>query len=325
VKLKRRFLLLFLSCIMALALVACSCDGLEPGEQEEEEEEEEEETELPFQPGTYTDDADRQVDITEEPERIVSFGPGITEILFALGLGDKVVGVDDGSDYPEEAQVKPKVGGAWTPSIETVVELDPDLVLTLDSVQLISELEGLGYTYLVLDPDGIYGIIENIRLVGEVTGKAAEGERLARDMEQVIADVTGQVEGGSRPKVYFIIDAIYDPNNPFTAGSGSFIDDIINLVGGENIAADALLEWAQLSIEEVVDAEPDIIIIMTMEGGIPTITAEEMEEHIIWQQLSAVQQGDVYIIDGDLVSRPGPRVVEGLEEMASIIHPELFD
>jgi iron complex transport system substrate-binding protein len=278
-----------------------------------------------FQPGAYTDDAGRQVDITEIPEKIVSFGPAITEILFALGLGDKVVGVSAFSDYPEEAKSKPLVGDSWSPSIETVVELDPDLVLTVESVQLNSELDALGYTYLILAPADFDGIITNVRLVGEVTGKTSEGEQLASDMEKVVADITGRVEDASRPKVYFIIDASLDPNMPYTAGPGSFIDDIINLAGGENIAARAATEWALMSIEEVVDADPDIIVIMTMTGGVPTITAEEMEGHIIWQQLSAVQQGKIYIIDGDLVSRPGPRIVQGLEEMARIIHPELFD
>jgi iron complex transport system substrate-binding protein len=112
---------------------------------------------------------------------------------------------------------------------------------------------------------------------------------------------------------------------PYTAGPDSFIDGIINLAGGENIAASAATEWPQLSIEEIVDADPDIIVIQTMTGGIPTITAEELEEHIIWQQLDAVNQGRIYFIDGNLISRPGPRIMQGLEEMASIIHPEIFD
>lgn len=317
-KMKRIFLLLFLSCVTALTLVAWSCIGDTTGEQEEEEEG------LQFQPGTYTDDADREVEVTEEPERIVSFGPGITEMLFSLGLGDKVVGVDDFSDYPEEALEKAKVGNAWSPSIEAVVELEPDLVLTVDSVQFISDLESLGYTYFVLDPDDIYGIVDNIRLVGNVTGKVTEGEQLAGDIEQVIADVTGLVKDASRPKIFFIVDAT-DPNMPYTAGPDSFIDGIINMAGGENIAAGAATEWPQFSIEEIVDANPDIIVVQTMTGGIPTITAEELEEHIIWQQLDAVSQGHIYFIDGDLISRPGPRIMQGLEEMARIIHPELFD
>ena len=320
-RMKRIFLLLFLSFVLALTLITWSCVGDTTGEQEEEEEEEEG---LQFQSGTYIDDAGREVEVTEEPESIVSYGPGITEILFALGLRDRVVGVDTFSDYPEEATLKTRVGDAWTPSIETVVGLDPDLILTVESVQLNSDLEALGYTYLILSPIDFNGIIDNIRQVGQVTGKTTEGEQLASEMEQVVADITEQVEDADRPTVCFIIDAT-TLNMPWIAGPGSFIDDIINLAGGENIAASAASEWAQLSIEEIVDAEPDIIVVQTMAGGIPTVTAEELEEHIIWQQLDAVSQGYIYFIDGDLISRPGPRIVQGLEEMARIIHPEIFD
>jgi len=321
---KRILILSVVACLLLWLLVGCKQQSQEDGIPDDTGEQPDNGETQQFQPGTYTDDAGKVVDITEMPERIVSFGPAITEILFALGLGDKVVGVDDFSDYPEETLEKAKVGNAWSPSIEAVVELEPDLVLTVDSVQFISDLESLGYTYFILDPDDIYGIVENIRLVGNVTGKVIEGEQLASEMEQVVADITEQVEDASRPKVCFVIDAT-QPNMPWIAGPGSFIDDIINLAGGENIAASAATAWAQLSIEEIVDAEPDIIVVQTMIGGIPTITAEQMGEHVVWQQLTAVQADKVYIIDGDIVSRPGPRIMQGLEEMAGIIHPELFD
>ena len=276
-----------------------------------------------FQPGTFTDDTGRQVNIEEVPERIVSFGPSITEILFALGLGDKVVGVTDFCDYPPEALDKPKVGNAWSPSIESVVGLDPDLVFTVESEQFNSELEALGFTYLILDPEDFYSITDDIRLVGEVTGAVAEGEQLAEEMEEIINDVIERVQGTYKLKVLVIVDAT-DPNMPWTAGSGSFIHDIITIAGGVNIAAWVADDYVQLNIEEIVDAEPDIIVVQTMMGGTPTITAEELEEHIIWQQLDAVKQGNIYSINGDLISRPGPRIVQGLLEMARRIHPDLF-
>jgi iron complex transport system substrate-binding protein len=277
-----------------------------------------------FQPGTFTDDTGRQVSIEEIPERIVSFGPSITEILFALGLGDKVVGVTDFCDYPEEALTKPKVGNAWSPSIESVVELNPDLVFTVESKQFNSELEALGFTYVILDPEDFYSITDDVRLAGEITGAVVEGEQLAKDMEDVIDDVSERVQGADKLKVFMIVDAT-DPNMPWTAGGGSFIHDIITIAGSENIAAWVADDYVQMSIEEIVDAEPDIILIQTMMGGIPTITAEELQGHIIWQQLEAVQQGNIYFIDGDLISRPGPRIVQGLEAIARIIHPDLFD
>ena len=276
------------------------------------------------QPQSYTDDVGRQVDIAKAPQRIITFGPSIAEILFALGLDDRIVGVSDFCDYPQAAQDKPKVGNSFSPSIEKVVELEPDLVMTVEHEQFNSELEGLGITYVVLDPEDVRSILDTIRLAGEVTGRAKEGNRLASDMEKVISDVTTRVEGAARPTVFFMVDGT-DPNMPWTAGGGSFIHDVITIAGGENIASRVIDDYTQLSIEEIVNADPDFIIIQTMMGGVPTVAVEVLEQHPIWQQLSAVKEGNIYLINGDLVSRPGPRITQGLEETAKILHPELFD
>lgn len=277
-----------------------------------------------FQPGIYTDDMGREVTINEVPQRIVSFGPSITEILFALGLGERVVGVSDFCDYPEEAQSKPKIGSAFTPSIERLVELEPDLVFTVEHEQFNSELEALGIKFLILDPKDIDGIFGDIELVGMVTGTRSEAAELIDDMEDSIAHVLDLVEGAPEVSVFYIIDAT-DPTLPWTAGLGSFIDALIAMAGGENIAAETPGAWVQFSIEEVVSSNPEVIIVQTMVAGIPTISKEELEEHPIWGEMSAVSQGNVFIIDGDLVSRPGPRIVQGLEKLAEIIHPELFE
>lgn len=277
-----------------------------------------------FEPGTYTDDMGRGVTIEEVPQRIVCFGPSITEILFALGLGERVAGVDDFSDYPEEAQALPKVGNAFAPSLESVVGLAPDLVFTLEHEQFNSELEAMGINYFVLSPEDIDGILDNIELVGAVTDSIEEAAALVESMEAVIADVEERVEGADPVSVFFIVDAT-DPTLPWTAGPGSFIDALITMVGGENVAGDAPYAWPQFSIEEIVSADPDVIVVQTMLGGIPTISIEALEAHPIWGALSAVSQGRVYLVDGDLVSRSGPRIVEGLEALARVIHPELFD
>ena len=273
---------------------------------------------------SYTDDAGRKVHIDEVPQRIISFGPSIAEILFALGLDDSIVGVSDFCDYPEAAKAKAKVGNSFSPSIEKIVELEPDLVLTVEHEQFNSDLEALGVNYVILDPEDLMSILDTIRLAGEVTGMAKEGSRLASDMEKVISDVTARVKGVARPKVFFMVDGT-DPGMPWTAGGGSFIHDIITIAGGENIASRIAVDYTQLSIEEIVNADPDIIIIQTMMGGIPTVAVEILEEHPIWSQLSAVKDGNVYLVNGDLVSRPGPRIVQGLQEMAEILHPDLFD
>lgn len=277
-----------------------------------------------FEPGTYTDDLDRGVTIDEVPQRIVCFGPSITEILFALGLGERVVGVDDFSDYPEEAQALPKVGNAFAPSLESLVALAPDLVFTLEHEQFNSEMEAMEINYFVLSPEDIDGILDNIELVGAITDSIEEAAALVESMEAVIAGVEERVEGADPVSVFFIVDAT-DPTLPWTAGPGSFINALITMVGGENVAGGAPISWPQFSIEEIVSADPDIIVVQTMLGGIPTISIEALEAHPIWGALSAVSQGRVHLVDGDLVSRSGPRIVEGLEALAEAIHPELFD
>ena len=277
-----------------------------------------------FQAGTYTDDMGRVVAIDRVPERLVSFGPSITEILFALGLEEKVVGVSSYSDYPEAAESKPKIGDAFNPSLEKIVDLEPDLVLTVKQEQLNKELDDLGIKFMVLDPEDIDDILRDIELVGEITGTAREVEELVEDMRESISQVTTLVEGAPEASVFFIVDAT-DLALPWTAGSGSFIDALIAMAGGENIVAETPGAWVQFSLEQIVSSDPEIIVIQTMTGGIPTVSKEELEEHPVWGKLTAVKQGRICFIDGDLVSRPGPRIVQGLEEVAKIIHPELFE
>ncbi len=277
-----------------------------------------------FQPGTYTDDTGRAVAIDQIPQRIVSFGPSITEILFALGLEEKVVGVGDYSDYPEAAKLKPKVGNAFSPSLEKIIELEPDLVFTVKHEQLNRELDALGIKFMVLDPKDMDGIFKDIELVGEITGTKKRAEELIKDMQDSISQVSAQVEDAPKVSVFFIVDAT-DLTLPWTAGTGSFIDALITMAGGENIAAKGQGAWVQFSLEQIVSSDPEVIIIQTMTGGVPTISKEELEEHPIWGEMTAVKQGKIYLINGDLVSRPGPRIVQGLEAMAKIIHPELFE
>jgi len=277
-----------------------------------------------FKPGTYTDDMGRAVVIDQMPQRLVSFGPSITEILFALGLEEKIVGVSNYCDYPEAAKLKTKVGDAFNPSLEKIVELEPDLVLTVKQEQLNSELENLGVTFMVLDPKDIDGILGDIELVGEITGTEKEAKKLTKDMQDSISQVADLMEGVSKVSVFFIIDAT-DTTLPWTAGSGSFIDALITMAGGENIAGGTQGAWVQFSLEQIVSSDPEVIIIQTMTGGVPTISKEELEAHPVWGEMTAVKQGNIRFINGDLVSRPGPRIVQGLAEMARIIHPELFE
>ena len=273
---------------------------------------------------TITDDMGRTVYIDGIPQRIVCHVPGITEILFALGLEEKVVGVSDYCDYPEAAKLKEKVGGFWNPSVEKIVELQPDLVFTMGSVeQLMTQLNSLGINYIVLQPQDIDGVLKDIELTGKVTGTKKRAEKLIKDMQERISYVIARVEDAPRPRVFYIIEAT-SLSNPWTAGPGSFVDSLITIAGGENIGAKALAPWAQFSIEEVVASDPEIII-MSATHGTAFTPPEALKGHPAWRETTAVKQDRIHIIDEDLAHRYGPRVILGLEEIAKIIHPELFE
>ena len=276
-----------------------------------------------FSPGTFLDDMGREVQLRSMPQRIISHVPGITETLFALGLEERVVGVSDFCDYPVAAKAKPKVGGFFNPSIENIVDLNPDLVFTNGDVEhLMTQLDSLGITYVVLHPEDIDGILHDIELVGRVTASERSAKKLIDDMKQRTADVGTRVQGAPGVKVFYTF-ATTDLNSPWTAGPGSFVDSLITLAGGENIGATALAPWIQFSLEEVLSSDPEVIIVDASHGSAVT-PMEELKQHPIWREITAIKQGRIYPIDGDLVNRSGPRIVQGLEEMARMIHPELF-
>ncbi len=277
----------------------------------------------PYQANTYTDDMGRTVTFERAPERIVSHVPAITEMLYALGLGDKVVGVSDYDNYPPEVKEKPSVGNYYNPAIENIVALNPDLVVTDGHSDTIQQLDNLNIPYIVIDPQNIDGIKKDIELLGEVAGVEDKANQLVESMDRQINDVTTKIKGLPKLKVFYVIDIQSDPNNPWTAGPGSMIDWLITTAGGNNIASNATGAYIQFSLEEVVSAAPDIIIYPEYHGS-ESITVDTFRNHPIWSQMTAVKQGKLYSIDDDLVSRNGPRITQGLLEIAKIIHPEAF-
>ncbi len=274
-------------------------------------------------PGTITDDSGRQVHLNSAPTRIVSHVPSITETLFALGLGDKLVADSEYCDYPEAAKTKPKIGGYFTPNIEEIVAMKPDLVLTDGHVpELITKLDSLGIPIAVIDPKDINGVLTDIELLGNVTGSQKEAKELTSDMKKRIDAVVNTVGNASRPSVFYVFDAT-DTTKPWTAGPGSFIDALIGLAGGVNVAASASGPWIQFNMEELVRSNPDIILVDS-NMGTAMISPSEMKALPGWQDLTAVKENRIYTIDDDLVTLSGPRIVQGLEEMAKILHPDLF-
>ncbi|HDP70061.1 MAG TPA: cobalamin-binding protein [Actinobacteria bacterium] len=271
-------------------------------------------------PVKITDDAQREVEVKEKPEKIVSLAPSNTEILFALGLGDKVVGVTDFCDYPEEAKSKDKVGGFSEPNIEKIIELEPDLILGTGMHQkLINQFEDVGLTVFILDPKGIDGVIESIGTVGKLTGETGASRKLMDEMKEKIENVKGKVANLSddkKPLVYY--EVCNDPIS--TVGPGALMFDIVEMSGGTNIAADTKEKYPQLSLETLIEKDPQIIIASEGSMGDPG----KVKERKGWESMSAVKDGKVYIIDENKVVRPGPRIVDGLVDAAKIIHPELY-
>ncbi|MBU0494514.1 MAG: ABC transporter substrate-binding protein [Chloroflexi bacterium] len=304
---RQALFVLFIAALAMLALAACDAGASVPN------------------PGvTLTDDAGRAVSVVSNPQRIVSLAPSNTEILFALGLGDQVVGVTDFCDYPPEATAKAKVGGI-TPNVEQIVTLKPDLVVTIGGdpfpAELITRLEELGLPTLVLAPKDLDSVYHDIELVGQATGKQAEAKKLVDDMKARAQAVTDKCKNvASRPTVFYELDAT-DAAKPFTVGPGSWHDTFIQIAGGTNVAANAPSPWVQFSMEELVKSDPALIILGDANRG---VTADAVKAREGWGSLKAVQSGAIYPIDDNLISRPGPRVVDGLEALARIIHPELF-
>ena len=277
-----------------------------------------------FSTGTFTDDMGRHVTIDKEPQRIVSHVPGITEILFALGLEEIIVGVSDFCNYPEAAKDKPTVGGFFSPSIESIVDRNPDLVLTNGDVEhLMTQLDSLGVTYFVLHPKNVDDIIENIELAGDITGAENKAEEVARALRARMEHVVTKAKDAPRTKVFYTF-ATTDLNSPWTAGPGSFVDSLITMAGGENIGAAAVAPWAQFSLEKVVGSDPEVIIVDARMGSAVT-SIEDLKKHPVWRETRAIKSGRIFYIDGDLVNRAGPRIIQGLEEIAVMIHPELFN
>ena len=268
---------------------------------------------------TITDDLGRTVNISSIPQKIISLAPVTTEIVFALDHGDKIVGVTNQCDYPQEAQTKPKVGDYWDPSVEEIVALGPDLVLTeAYKPGLVPQLEELGLTVVVLQPTDIDGILHNILLIGQVTDAEERAQSLVASMEQRIQAVTNEVKNASKPGVFYEGDCSY---GIWTAGSGTFVDELITLAGGRNVGA--IKEgYYEISNEVLLWANDAIDIIVWADMG--GVSPDDVKGNLPWSGLTAMQTEKVYVVDPDLVNRPGPRIVDGLEELARIIHPELF-
>jgi iron complex transport system substrate-binding protein len=275
-------------------------------------------------PGNITDDLDRNILIEKIPERIISLAPSNTEILFALGLGDKVVGVTDYCNYPVEATEKPKVGGFNTVNIETVVSLTPDLILAthIHSKTIIPALERLNFTVVALSPDTLSMVIDDIELTSDITGTQKESMKLTADLNKRIDAVKSKTDNlpqEQKPRVLYL--TWHDPL--MTAGKGTLADDVITTAGGINIAGD-ITGNKSISLETVIDRNPQVIVASVGMGSGEDLPWQYVNNESRLRTTDALTHSRVYKIDGDLIHRSGPRIVDALEIMAQFFHPELF-
>ena len=270
-----------------------------------------------------TDQAGRVVTLDAIPQRIVSLAPSNTEILFALGLNDSIVGVTDWCDYPPEALEKDSIGDFYPPNIEAIVAMEPDLVVAanIHKDEYVPQMESLGLKVIVLDPKTVDEVIDAIAIAGEATGTEDAASQLAEDMQARIDDVQSLVSGLSEeeiPRVFYVI--WHDPL--MTVGNDTLQDEVIQLAGGQNIFDD-LSGYPVVDLETILDRDPQVIIVGSGHDVEQDATFQWVQNEARLRDTEAAREGMIFKIDADLVDRPGPRIVDGIEEMLRLIHPEL--
>ena len=281
-------------------------------------------TGMPFMsnvaPRTFIDDFGRKLYLSKTPKRIVSLAPSITEMLFAIGLNDEIVGVTEFCDFPPPALEKPKVGHSQ-PNLETLVALQPDLIVSPKSflrADLLARLEQLKIPTFLFESKTVEDIVTHIRVLGRIVGRVPESLKLSEKIQKRVVALTSQLEGRSRPTLLFVLSA--DPL--ISVGPGSYIHQLIELAGAKNAAEDSEVPYPRFNVEEVLRQNPEFLLFPT--GRSEGIPQAERDQWRRWPSLEAVKQNNLVQVQSDLLSRPGPRVVEGLEALIKILHPDVL-
>lgn len=272
-------------------------------------------------PQTFTDGLDRTVTLAGTPAKIVSLAPSNTEVLFAIGAGAQVVGRDEFSDYPEEAKAIKTIGGSMGKfSLEEITALQPDLVLAaeINTPEQVKAIEELGLTvYYLSNPTNLDDMYANLETVGKLTGHEKEAADLVTSSKARVEAALKKVEGVEPVGVFYELDGT-DAAKPWTVGTGTFADTLITMAGGKNVGATAGESWLQMSQEAIIAENPSVILLGDAAYG---VTAEIVGARAGWDQIAAVQNSQVLAFDDNLFSRPGPRLVDALEQLVAILHP----
>ena len=264
------------------------------------------------------DQTGRTVNVPDQPHRLVSLAPNITEIVYALGLADELVGDTDNCDFPPQAKNKPHVGTMVNPSLERIVALKPDLTLGTPEAnrrETADQLERLGIPLYGVTAKTLEGTLASIENLGKILGRAAEAHSLVAQMQARIDRVEKRVEGQPKPTVLFVV--WYRPL--ITVGPHTFIADVIHAAGGIPVSGNLKGEWPRLTLEELLPQNPDVILFPKTESFSPS--TKEFESLPGWKDLRAVKEHRMFFVS-ETVMRPGPRLVDALEELANILHPD---
>ncbi|HET8578457.1 MAG TPA: cobalamin-binding protein [Methylomirabilota bacterium] len=269
---------------------------------------------------TLHDQTGRALSLASPPRRVISLVPGVTETIFAIGAEDLLVGVTDFCDYPTEARLKPRVGGMLAPSLETIVALKPDLVIATTAgnrEETFTQLERLKIPVYLVNPASVTDVLDLIARLGAVTGHDSQAARLVASLERRIKAVSERVALRPRPRVLYVLW----PEPLIVPGRGALVSELIERAGGDSVTADASEAYPRYSLEAAVARGPQVIVLASHGAGQGVMSREKWER---FTNLPAVRAGRLYTADGNLLHRYGPRVVDGLERLARLFHPEAF-
>jgi iron complex transport system substrate-binding protein len=277
--------------------------------------------ESPSPCATFKDTLGREISVPTPPKRLISLAPNLTEILYALGLGGRIVAVTDHCNYPAEARLKPKVGSYVHLNVERIISLSPDLVIgTVDGNEryILDLLEQARIRVFFVNPRDVGQAIETISTIGLVCGVPETANQVSAELTLRMSRVVETTMGRKRPMVFLQIHI----QPVMTVNRNTVHHDLIRLAGGHNLTGDEPVTYPRISLEEVIRRKPEVILISSMERQGRFEKARQ--DWLQWTSIPAVETGRVYLIDSDLIDRPSPRVVDGLEIMAKLLHPEAF-
>ena len=308
----KKFFIILMVLTLGFSLIGCASEISETPEETADSTEEDE----PYL--VFTDGMGREIVLEEEPMKVISVAPSVTETIYALGAEDKLIGRTDYCNYPEEASSVPSVGSLQEVNVEIISALEPDIVLasTHFKEETLNKIESLGIPVaMIFSQENFEGVYENIENIGLIVNREVEAKKVVEDMKNTVTTVKEKIENVEEKSVYYVIG--YGEYGDYTATGDTFIGEMLAIAGGKNVAKEAT-GW-KFSLEKLVEADPAVMIAESDES-----TMKGIEEANGYKDLTAIKNGKFYGVDKDMVSRMGPRLADGLLQIAKAIHPEVF-